>query len=175
MYSGTGPASAYTGGSRTAAGLVGHLPLSIVILAGRLCGDPTLTAAELAADLTGTNARLDETSPPGAGVRATFETSIQRLNPDDRRAFRTLGLHPGPIMGVPQFGALAGLPMPHAHSALRRLADQNLIKPDRTCRGATRCPRPPLTWYAKALRVVGGRRMPPALQRRPYPRWTVCA
>lgn len=111
--------------------LVGHLPLSIAILAGRLRSDPTLTTAELTADLTSTNARLDETSPPGAGVRAAFETSIRRLHPGDRRAFRTLGLHPGPVIGVPEFGALADLPVPHAHTTLRRLADQNLIKPHR--------------------------------------------
>jgi len=111
--------------------LVGHLPLSIAILAGRLYGDPTLTAAELVADLTSADARLDETSPPGAGVRAAFETSIQRLDPGDRRAFRFLGLHPGPVIGVPQFGALAGLSIPQAHMTLRRLAEQNLIKPHR--------------------------------------------
>jgi NB-ARC domain len=163
-------------------GLVGHLPLSIVILAGRLCGDPTLTVTELAADLTSSNARLDETSPPGAGVRATFETSIQRLDPGDRRTFRILGLHPGPVIGVPQFGALAGLPTPHAHTALRRFADQNLIRPNPDRAGHRRYELHDLmrefareqaeahlpeerpgalarlsTWYATALCVAGGR------------------
>ena len=164
------------------AGLVGHLPLSIVILAGRLRDDPALTAAELAADLTSADARLDETSPPGAGVRATFETSIQRLDPGDRRAFRVLGLHPGPVIGVPQFGVLAGLPVPHAHMTLRRLADQNLIKPNPDHAGHRRYELHDLmrefargqagshlpedgpdsfarlsAWYAAALRVVRDR------------------
>lgn len=109
--------------------LAGLLPLSIEILASRMRRDPTLTVAELATDLADTAARLDEISPPGAGVRAAFETSIQHLNQSDRRAFWALGLHPSPIIGVPQFGALANLPASRARSTLRTLTEHHLIKP----------------------------------------------
>lgn len=109
--------------------LVGHLPLAIEILAGRMRGDPTVTSADLASDLAEAASRLDETSAPGAGVRAAFQTSLQRLDPTHQLAFRLLGLHPGPVVGVPQFGALASLPTARARSILRTLADRNLIKP----------------------------------------------
>jgi tetratricopeptide (TPR) repeat protein len=158
---------------------VGHLPLSIEILAGRMRGDPTLTVAELATDLVSATARLDETSPPGAGVRAAFEISIRRLDQSSLRAFWALGLHPGPLVGVPQFGALANLSTSHARSVLRTLAESNLVKPAPECVGQRRYEFHDLmrefareqaelhlsedrsvaftrlaTWYARALTVV---------------------
>jgi tetratricopeptide (TPR) repeat protein len=62
-------------------------------------------------------------------VGVAFETSLQRLDQPHRHAFWILGTHPGPVVGVPQFAALADLPPPKARAVLRRLAGGNLITP----------------------------------------------
>lgn len=93
------------------------------------------TVADLAEDLTAakrTSGLVAEVSSPDTGVRAAFETSLRRLDKTHRRAFRILGLYPGPSIGVPQFAALAGLPPAQAGTVLRRLADRNLINPTGT-------------------------------------------
>lgn len=119
--------------------LVGHLPVAIEAVAGQIHDE--LTVAELTDDLADAKARnvlVDETSQPGAGVRAAFETSIQRLDETHRRALRLLGLYPGPSIGVPQFAALADMPAAHARTVLRTLTDRNLIKPSRSRAGHRR-------------------------------------
>jgi hypothetical protein len=118
--------------------LAGYLPLAIVILADVLRSDPEMTVAELAAELTRTNARLDRTDRPGASVRAAFETSIERLEGEDQRAFAFLGLPPGTVIGVPQFAGLAGLSLRDARTKLQLLADRSLIIPHRDRAGHCR-------------------------------------
>lgn len=111
-------------------GLVGHLPVAVHAVAGQMRDG--LSVAELAHDLADAKARnglVAEASPLGAGVYAAFETSVQRLDEATQLAFRLLGVHPGPIIGVPQFAAIAGIPAGQARATLRGLADRNLIKP----------------------------------------------
>lgn len=108
--------------------LVGRLPVAVQTLAGQMRRDDTV--ADLAEDLAAakrTSGLVAEVSSPDTGVRAAFETSLRRLDRTHRRAFRILGLYPGPSIGVPQFAALAGLPPAQAGTILRRLADRNLI------------------------------------------------
>lgn len=109
--------------------LVGHLPLAIVVLAGTLRGDHTTTVADLAAGLTSAKGRLDQASGPNEGVRDAFKTSITRLTSHEQRAFAFLGLYPGPVIGVPQFSALAGPTVSDPRETLRSLAKRNLIRP----------------------------------------------
>jgi hypothetical protein len=110
--------------------LVGRLPVAVRAVAGQV-GDG-YTVAELVEDLREAKARtgLVETgSPLGAGVRAAFQTSLQRLDHAHQQAFRALGVHPGPTVGIPQFAAVTGLPAARAGSLLRGLADRNLVSP----------------------------------------------
>jgi tetratricopeptide (TPR) repeat protein len=110
--------------------LVGRLPVAVQAVAVQMRRDDTV--ADLAEDLTAakrTSGLVAEGSSPDIGVRAAFETSLRRLDRTHRRAFRILGVYPGPSIGVPQFAALAGLPPGRAGTILRRLADRNLINP----------------------------------------------
>lgn len=109
--------------------LVGHLPLAVEMIAGRMRAEASLTLAELVTDLSGAQSRLDETSPQNAGVRAAFTTSILHMNDNLRRAFRMLGVHPGPTICVPQFAALAGILPADATLFLRALAERSLVRP----------------------------------------------
>jgi tetratricopeptide (TPR) repeat protein len=112
----------------TVVDLVDRLPLAVQAVAGLI--DDSYTETDLSGELTEVKAGiglLDQDSPLGAGVRAAFETSLRRLDTPHRDAFRLLGVHPGPSIGVPQFAALADLPIASARARLRGLADRNLI------------------------------------------------
>jgi tetratricopeptide (TPR) repeat protein len=107
---------------------IGRLPVAIRAVAGQL--RKNLNVTDLAADLASAKRHqrlVDATSPLGTGVRAAFDSSLQRLDAADQRVFRALGLHPGPTVGVPQLAALADLPPAHANTTLRTLADRNLV------------------------------------------------
>jgi tetratricopeptide (TPR) repeat protein len=114
----------------TVVGLVGCLPVAVRAVASQVGDD--YAEAELADDLArakGSTGLVEATSPLGAEVSAAFETSLQRLDLAHRQAFRILGLHPGPVIGVPQFAVLADLTISHASQVLRALAARNLITP----------------------------------------------
>lgn len=84
--------------------LCGGLPLALRIAAERLLARPMLSittaVAELAAEQLNT---LSRNADRTANVRAVFSWSYKSLTPAAQRAFRLLGLHPGPT-----FGYLAG-------------------------------------------------------------------
>jgi hypothetical protein len=112
----------------TVVDLVGRLPVAVQAVAALV--DDSYTEADLAGELSEAKAGiglLGRDSPVDARVRAAFETSLRRLDPPDRDALLLLGVYPGPSVGVPQFAALAGLPIASARAVLRRLADRNLI------------------------------------------------
>ena len=121
-----------------AVALVGYLPLAIEVVAGRMSADPTLDLADVLADLADTKRRLGEINAEYAGVRAGFEVSVARLDERDRHAFQTVGIHPGPTIGVPQFVALLDRPPADGARILRDLSDRNLIKPLAMSRGRRR-------------------------------------
>jgi tetratricopeptide (TPR) repeat protein len=111
----------------TAVELVGRLPLAVRAIASQV-GD-SYRETELAGDLTRAKKHANlvaEGGPLGPEARTAFDTSLQRLDPHHQRAFRILGVYPGPLIGVPQFAALAELPLPEASSTLRTLARRNL-------------------------------------------------
>jgi hypothetical protein len=112
------------------AGLVGWLPVAVRAVAAQVGVD--YSAAELATDLANAKQQLTLTGVAGllgTGVAAAFDTSIQRLDAPTQQAYWILGIHPGPTIGVPQFAALAGLPIPQTVATLRRLAARNLLTP----------------------------------------------
>jgi len=112
--------------------VVGRLPVAVHAAAGQV--DEDYTETELADELAEAKAGLglvDPASPLGTGVHAVFETSLRRLDHAYQRAFWFLGVHPGPSIGVPQFAALAAMPIASARAMLRSLTDWNLITLDR--------------------------------------------
>src|SRR5206468_4144097 len=74
------------------------LPLALRIAAERVAVRPHVTLAEVVADLADEHRRLDmlDTGDPHTAVRAVFSWSYGALPADLARAFRLLGLHPGP-------------------------------------------------------------------------------
>lgn len=112
----------------TVVDLVGRLPVAVQAVAALV--DDSYTETDLARELADAKAGaglLDSASPLDVGVRAGFETSLGRLDQPHRQAFRLLGVHPGPSVGVPQFAALADLPIASARAMLRGLAGRNLM------------------------------------------------
>ncbi|GAB3938719.1 hypothetical protein GCM10027614_19320 [Micromonospora vulcania] len=109
--------------------LLGHLPLAITVVAGRMNADPTLDLVDVLADLTDTNRRLGESSAEYAGMRGSFEVSVDRLDAPTIHAFQLVGVHPGPSIGPGQLAALLDRPLSEAARVLRDLGDRNLVKP----------------------------------------------
>jgi len=104
------------------------LPLALAIVAGRAAAHPGLGLHRLA----------DELAEPGgldgfaygdavADLRAVFSWSYRSLDVTSARAFRLLGLHPGPDVSVPALASLAGVPVAEAGRTLAVLVRANLV------------------------------------------------
>jgi tetratricopeptide (TPR) repeat protein len=75
--------------------LCGHLPLAIVLAAGRLRSHPSWDARYLISQMVCTRDRLAEMRADDRSVIAAFELSYRDLPAGARRLFRRLSLHPG--------------------------------------------------------------------------------
>ncbi|MGI5214528.1 BTAD domain-containing putative transcriptional regulator, partial [Plantactinospora sp. CA-290183] len=85
------------------ADLCGRLPLALRIVAANLAGRPSLSPERYVAQL-GAGDRLAKLSADGEqslAVRSAFDLSYTGSDPAQRRAFRLLGLVPGPDVSVP--------------------------------------------------------------------------
>jgi tetratricopeptide (TPR) repeat protein len=108
--------------------LVGRLPVALAAVAGQVHDGLTVTElAEDLADAVAHESRTDETVLARASVRTAFDTSLRKLDQAYQRAFRILGLSPGPTIGVPQFAALADVSATDARRLLNKITDRNLI------------------------------------------------
>lgn len=112
------------------AALCGHLPLALRIATQQLAIDPTLTLADLVAELAEERSRLDVLVTEGddsSTVRAAFSWSYQALDPDTARAFRLLGLHATAEFGLPVAAALLGIDPGPTRKLLARLTSGHLL------------------------------------------------
>ncbi|GAB3936317.1 BTAD domain-containing putative transcriptional regulator [Kribbella albertanoniae] len=105
------------------------LPLALSVLAAHAALLPKLPLGELACQLTDSGSRLDrfETADPMTSVRAVLSWSRDVLDPEARRLFRLLGLHPGPDISAPAAASLAGTDRASIERALRRLCQASLL------------------------------------------------
>ncbi|WP_158102602.1 tetratricopeptide repeat protein [Lentzea kentuckyensis] len=110
----------------TLAELCVRLPLALRIIAERVAASST-PIAQLVAELASEQSRLEALSPDDDTntVRAVFSSSYRALAPDDARAFRLLGLHPGPDISEAAADALTG---GLARRSLRRLVNAHLLE-----------------------------------------------
>ncbi len=117
------------------------LPLAVRIAAARLAARPSWDVRILAGRLADTRRRMDELATGDLAVRACFEVSFGALRSrsrlvgaDPARAFRLLGLWPGPSLSLPAAAALLGQRPRAAADAMEELVDAHLLEapvPDR--------------------------------------------
>jgi DNA-binding SARP family transcriptional activator/tetratricopeptide (TPR) repeat protein len=112
------------------AGLCGYLPLAVRIVADQLHDQRDQPPAELAIRLFDERHRLDglATDDDIVGVRAAFALSYETLKPPAARAFRLLGLHAGPSLGLGAAGALFACDPPEAARLMSTLVERHLVE-----------------------------------------------
>jgi len=112
--------------------LCARLPLALRIAAGRAAAYRHVSVADIVAELSDEQAKLDALSwgqDPYAAVRNVLEWSYEQLAAPQAYVFRRLGLHPGPDISTPAAAALARLPPRETRHLLNALADAHLIEP----------------------------------------------
>ncbi|WP_169814857.1 tetratricopeptide repeat protein [Nocardia crassostreae] len=116
-----------SGAAADIVGLCGHLPLAIVLLAGRLAHHPNWTVRELAVEFASARDRLDELDGGHRAVRAAFTTSYRLLPPARQRLFRRLGIHLGSDFDAYAVAALDDTTLAEARRTLEALYVEHLI------------------------------------------------
>lgn len=109
-----------------------RLPLALRVAGELAIARPGIPVADLAAELAGRQGRLkllDAGGDARTDVRAVFSWSYEHLDPSAARAFRLIGLHPGPDFDAYTLAALAGDTLKQAGACLERLARTRLIQP----------------------------------------------
>jgi tetratricopeptide (TPR) repeat protein len=106
------------------AGLVGHLPLALRLVAGRIARSPDWTLGDHLARLAERNrsGRLDD------GVEIALHSSHDALRPPARRLLRLLALHPGDDIDAHAAAALDGSDPDTALAHLDELVSANLLR-----------------------------------------------
>ena len=120
------------GAAAELAGLCCGLPLALRVTAELAAARPQAALAGLAAELSGQRARLELLNAGGdqaTAVQTVFSWSDQQLDPAAARAFRLLGLHPGPDVDAHAMAALTATTPHEASLLLGGLARAHLIQP----------------------------------------------
>ena len=104
--------------------LAGFLPLAISLLARVYARHPSWTLTDLAAE---TRASMLTLAAEKDSVAAAFEVSYRHLDPDHRKFFQRLGLHPGTTTDGYAAAALAGTGLREAARYLDVLHGEGLL------------------------------------------------
>jgi DNA-binding SARP family transcriptional activator/Tfp pilus assembly protein PilF len=111
--------------------LCSRLPLALRVAAEMAAARPADRLADLAGELADQQQRLallDAGGDPRTAVSAVFSWSCRYLDPGAARAFRLLGLHPGPGFEPYAVAALTRTGLQQARQALDGLARAHLIQ-----------------------------------------------
>jgi DNA-binding SARP family transcriptional activator/Tfp pilus assembly protein PilF len=113
-----------------------RLPLALRVAAELAAARPALTLAQLVDQLDSEQRLnlLDAGGDPHTAVRGVFSWSYRHLSVDAARAFRLIGLHPGPDLDAYAAAALSGTSLQEAHGDLDLLSRAHLISPARAGR-----------------------------------------
>jgi DNA-binding SARP family transcriptional activator/Tfp pilus assembly protein PilF len=109
-----------------------RLPLALRVAAEFATASPAAPLAELVTGLADQRRRLDlmdACDDPSTAVRAVFSWSYRRLDAGAARAFRRLGLHPGPDCDRHAVAALTATTVAQADRDLAALVRAHLIQP----------------------------------------------
>ena len=112
--------------------LCARLPLALRIAAERAAARPFMPLGELIAELRSGSGMWQalsvEDGQEADAVRSVFAWSYRALPDGAARAFRLLGLHPGPEFGTGAAAALLGVSEPQARMMLDVLAGAHLLE-----------------------------------------------
>jgi DNA-binding SARP family transcriptional activator/tetratricopeptide (TPR) repeat protein len=114
--------------------LCGRLPLAIRIAAARLRSHPTWKVSNLVERLRDRQHRLGELEAGQRNVIAALDLSYQDLDPDQRRTYRLLGLHPGPDIDAYATAAMLDFTLQRTGRMLDQLYDAHLLQEPATRR-----------------------------------------
>ncbi|SDT79458.1 DNA-binding transcriptional activator of the SARP family [Streptomyces sp. TLI_053] len=106
----------------------GLLPLAIEIAASRFKARPSWTLAHLAQRLSRKTGRLAEIRHDTESVARAFEMSYRSLPIEQQEAFRLLGVHPGPDIGLHAAAALLGRTVDETDHLLEALLHCHLVQ-----------------------------------------------
>jgi transcriptional regulator with XRE-family HTH domain/tetratricopeptide (TPR) repeat protein len=110
------------------------LPLAVRIAGSRLAARPGWHISSFARRLDDESRRLDELQAGDLAIRVAFQVSYRALPSgpsradDTARAFRLLGLWPGPDISLQAAAGLLGLALKPAERALEQLVDVHLLE-----------------------------------------------
>jgi tetratricopeptide (TPR) repeat protein len=105
------------------------LPLALALVGARAAANPDVPLWSLADRLLSTDNVLNALAAKDRAVdlRSVFLCSYRELGGGAAKAFRLLGLHPGPDVTTAAMASLAGFSQGEAASAMRELADVQLV------------------------------------------------
>ncbi|WP_406114355.1 AfsR/SARP family transcriptional regulator [Kitasatospora purpeofusca] len=106
----------------------GLLPLAIEIAASRFKARPSWTLGHLAQRLSRKTGRLAEIRHDTESVARAFEMTYRSLPTEQQEAFRLLGVHPGPDIGLHAAAALFGRPVDETDHLLEALLHCHLVQ-----------------------------------------------
>jgi DNA-binding SARP family transcriptional activator len=109
-----------------------QLPLALRVAAELAARHPALPLSALTTELADLRCRLDllaADADPHTQVRTVFSWSYRHLDAEDARAFRLLGLHPGPHFEPYAAAALTGTTVQQARLTLDLLTRAHLLSP----------------------------------------------
>ena len=105
----------------------GELPLAIRIAAARLRTSRALSPSTLLGFLRKGREELAGLDDGARSIAAAFEVSYRHLSPQQRHAFRLLGVHPGPVLDAYAAAALLEVGTAAAAHLLGTLEQVNLL------------------------------------------------
>ena len=108
-----------------------HLPLALVVAAGRAWTRPDISLEELAGQLDPSGGGLGalDGGDPAIDVRTVLSWSYRQLDAEHARLFRLLAVHPGPDISVIAAASLADRPRAEAQRMLVELEASNVLEP----------------------------------------------
>ncbi|MFL6077626.1 MAG: AfsR/SARP family transcriptional regulator [Mycobacteriales bacterium] len=107
----------------------GRLPLALAVAAARAAAQPAFPLTALAEELHDLRGRLDALTggDSSSDLRAVFAASYRALSPPAAEAFRSLGVHFGPDIGLPAAASLLGVTREQARPVLAELTRAHLL------------------------------------------------
>lgn len=109
-----------------------HLPLALVVAAGRAWVGPDIPLEDLAADLgeVGSSLGALDGGDAAINVRTVLSWSYCQLSARAARLYRLLALHPGPDIALAAAASLAAVPLSEARAMLTELVAMNMATAD---------------------------------------------